>query len=133
MQNLDKLLRKIEKNQENKDKTETKQLTIAGEAYEIRTFTRQEKREFIYAQDTNTKNMTAGDVVKKMKPLIYKVMNLSELATKAKDEGYIKSYYDVVEALFEPEQILEIIGFITEINNIGGVDAKEELDELKKQ
>lgn len=133
MQNLDKLLRKIEKNQENKDKTETKQLTIAGETYEIRTFTRQEKREFIYAQDTNTKNMTAGDIVKKMKPLIYKVMNLSELATKAKDEGYIKSYYDVVEALFEPEQILEIIGFITEINNIGGVDAKEELDELKKQ
>ena len=133
MQNLDKLLRKIEKNQENKDKTEVKELTIDGETYEIRTFTRQEKREFIYAQDTNAKNMTAGDIVKKMKPLIYKVMNLSELAVKAKDEGYIKTYYDVVEALFEPEQILEIIGFITEINNIGGVDIKEELDELKKQ
>lgn len=133
MQNLDKLLRKIEKNQENKDKTEIKQLNISGETYEVRTFTRLEKREFIYAQDTNSKNLTAGDIVKKMKPLIYKVMNLSELAVKAKDEGYIKSYYDVIEALFEPEQILEIIGFITEINNIGGAEIKEELDELKKQ
>ena len=95
--------------------------------------TRSEKREFIYSQEANTKNMTAGDIVKKMKKFVYNALNLKELAVKAKDEGLINSYYDVVEALFEPEEILEIIGFITEINNIAGADVNEEIQELKKQ
>lgn len=133
MANLDKLLKKIEQNQEKKDITEVKPLVIGGETFEVRTFTRQEKREFIYAQEANMKNMTAGDIVKKMKPFIYKCLNLSQLATKAKDEGLIKSYYDVVEALFEPEEILEIIAFITEINSITSDIVKDEVDELKKQ
>ena len=58
--------------------------------------------------------MTAGDIVKKMKRFIYNSLNLKELAVKAKDAGLIVAYYDVIEALFEPEQIIEIIAFITE-------------------
>lgn len=133
MANLDKLLRKIEKNKETENDVKTYPLEIAGEKFEVKTMTRKEKREFIYAQEAGGSNMTAGDIVRKMKPFVYKALDLAPLATKAKDEGLIKSYYDVVEALFEPEQILEIIGFITNINGITSGNVEEEIEEIKKQ
>lgn len=132
MTNLDKLLRKIEQNKETENNTKTYPLEIAGEKFEVKTMTRKEKRDFVYAQEAGSANMTAGDIVKKMKPFVYKSLNLSELAVKAKDEGYIKNYYDVVEALFEPEEILEIISFITTINGISGDVINEEIEEIKK-
>lgn len=129
--NLDKLLRKIEKNKETENVVTTHPLTIGGETYEVKTMTRAEKRDFIYCQEASSKNQTAGDVVKKMKKFVYNSLNLKTLAVKAKEAGYIASYYDVVEALFEPEEILEIIGFIAEINNIGKTDVQEGLEEVK--
>ena len=133
MANLDKLLRKIEKNVETENEVKTYPLEIAGEKFEVKTMTRKEKREFIYAQEAGGKNMTAGEIAKKMKPFIYKALDLAPLATKAKDAGYIKSYYDVVDALFEPMEILEIIGFLMEINNISSDNLSEEIEEIKKQ
>jgi len=133
MANLDKLLKQIEKNKETENETTTHQLIIAGETFDVKTMTRKEKRDFIYTQETNAKNMTAGDIVKKMKPFVYRALDLAQLATRAKDAGYINSYYDVVEALFEPEQIIEIIGFITEINGISEKDVEKEIEEIKKQ
>ena len=67
-----------------------------------------------------------------MKPFIYRALDLSQLATKAKEEGYIKSYYDVIDALFEPAEIFEIIAFIMKINNITGEEPAEEIEEIKK-
>ena len=120
---------------DNKTENEVKThpLTVAGETFDVRTMTRAEKRQFVYAQETSGKAMTAGDIVKKMKPFIYKALDLKELAVKAKEAGLIQSFYDVVEALFEPEQIIEIIAFITEINGITATVVEDELDELKKQ
>lgn len=132
MANLDKLLRRIERNKENAEKTTTHHLTIGDDTFEVKTMTRAEKRQFIYVQETGKSSMTAGDIVKKMKPFVYKALNLKELAIKAKDEGLINSYYDVIEALFEPEQIIEIIAFITEINGITASDVVEDVEELKK-
>ena len=101
MANLDKLLRKIEKNKETENETKTYPLEIAGEKFDVRTMTRKERRDFIYSQDANSDTLKADDLVKKMKPFIYKALNLAPLAEKAKDAGYIKSYYDVIEELFE--------------------------------
>lgn len=132
MANLDKLLRKIEKNKETENETKTYPLEIAGETFDVRTMTRKERRDFIYSQDANSSTLKADDLVKKMKPFIYKALNLAPLAEKAKDAGYIKSYYDVVEELFEPTEIFEIIAFIMKINNVTGEEPKEELEEIKK-
>ncbi len=132
MANLDKLLRKIEKNKETENEVKTYPLEIAGETFDVRTMTRKEKRDFIYSQDANSSTLKADDLVKKMKPFIYKALNLAPLAEKAKDAGYIKSYYDVVEELFEPTEIFEIIAFIMKINNVTGEEPKEELEEIKK-
>jgi hypothetical protein len=133
MANLDKLLRKIEKNVETENEVKTYPLEIAGEKFEVKTMTRKEKRDFIYTLDANSSNLSAGDLVKKMKPHIYKALDLSQLATKAKDAGYIKTYYDVIDALFEPTEILEILNFIIQINNITGDTIKGEIEEVKKQ
>lgn len=133
MANLDKLLRKIEKNTETENEIKTYPLKIAGETFDVKTMTRKEKRDFIYALDAGSAKMSAGDLVKKMKPAIYKALDLSQLATKAKDAGYIKSYYDVVEALFEPTEILEILDFMMEINNISGDEVEGDIEEIKKQ
>lgn len=133
MANLDKLLKKIEKNKETAEEIKTFPLTIAGETFEVKTMTRKEKREFFYAQEAGKTNFTAGDLIKKMKPFIYRALELKELAVKAKEQELITSYYDVVEALFEPDEILEIINFIVEINNISATNAESELDNIKKQ
>jgi len=132
MANLDKLLRKIEKNKETENEVKTYPLEIAGETFEVRTMTRKERRDFIYSQDANSSELKAEDLVKKMKPFIYKSLNLAQLAEKAKDAGYIRSYYDVIDELFEPTEIFEIITFIMKINNITGEEPKEELEEIKK-
>lgn len=132
MANLDKLLRKIELNKEKENEVKTFPLTIGEETFDVKSMTRSEKRQFIYAQETGKSSMTAGDIVKKMKPFIYKALDLKDLAVKAKDSGFIQSYYDVVEALFEPEQIIEIIAFITEINGISEKVVEDELEDLKK-
>lgn len=132
MANLDKLLRKIEKNVETENDVKTYPLEIAGEKFEVKTMTRKQRRDFIYAQDASGGNLKADELVKKMKPFIYNALDLSQLAEKAKDEGYIKSYYDVIEALFEPTEIFEIIAFIMKINNITGEEPTEEIEEIKK-
>ena len=122
MTNLDKLLKKIEKNYETGDKTETREYSIGGETYEVRTMTRKEKSEFLYSMKAQ-KDMAVGEVVKMMIKPIYKSFNLAQLATKAKDAGYIKSYYDVIE----------ITGFLFEINNLTSDTLVEEIDDIKKQ
>ena len=132
MANLDKLLRKIEKNKETENEIKTYPLEIAGEKFEVKTMTRKQRRDFIYAQDANSSELKADDLVKKMKPFIYNALDLSQLATKAKDAGYITSYYDVIEALFEPTEIFEIIAFIMKINNITGDEVEDEIEEIKK-
>lgn len=134
--NFDKLLKRIERNSEIDNNVKVHTLHIADEDFEVKTFTRKEKRNFIYAMSTDIKNAPIGDIVKIFKPFIYRALGLSTLATKAKDEGYIKAYHDVVEALFEPEEILEIITFITEINNltVGAENViTEEINDIKKQ
>lgn len=133
MANLDKLLKKIEKNKETENEITTHSLTIAGETFEVKTMTAREKRDFFYKQEIGKKDQTVGDIVKMAKPYIYKSLGLNQLAVKAKDSGYIASYYDVVEALFEPAEIIEIITFITEINKLTDLNPNEEIEELKKQ
>lgn len=132
MTNLDKLLKKIEKNYETSETTTTKEFTIGGETYEVRTMTRKEKSEFLYSMKAQ-KDMAVGEVVKMMIKPIYKSFNLAQLATKAKDAGYIKSYYDVVEMLFEPEEIIEITGFLFELNKLSSDDVINEVEDIKKQ
>ena len=132
MANLDKLLKKIEHNIETENEVSTHELKIAGETFQVKTMTRREKRDFIYAQETNKNNFTVGEIVKKMKPFVYRALDLAPLAVKAKDAGYIKSNYDVVETLFEPEEIITILDFIMEINKISISDLSEEVDEIKK-
>ena len=132
MANLDKLLKQIERNKENAEKTAVHELKIGEETFQVHTMTRTEKRNFIYAQEAGKSSMTAGDIVKRMKPFIYRALDLKELAVKAKDAGLIVAYHDVIEALFEPEQIIEIISFITEINGITEKEVTEDIEELKK-
>ena len=124
MANLDKLLRKIEQNKETENATKVYQLEIGGETFDVRTMTRKERREFIYAQDANSDKISADDLVKKMKPFIYKALNLAQLAEKAKDEGYIKSYYDVIDALFEATSALATVGLTAGVTPLLGAPAQ---------
>ena len=134
MANLDKLLRKLEQNKENAEKTTTHELKIAGEKFEVRTLTQKEKREFFYIQQAGKTSFTVGEMVKIMKPYIYKSFTeLPALATKAKENGLIKSYYDIVEELFNAEELIDIIEFISEINKIFETNAVKEIEEIKKQ
>lgn len=131
MANLDKLLRKIEKNTETDAKPEITEFKIGDETFEVRKLTRKEKSELMYSLEVG-KSTKTGDLVKMMIKPIYNCFNLKDLAVKAKDAGYIKSYYDVVEMLFEPEEIFEIISYIFEINNLANEKDLEAVEDLKK-
>lgn len=132
MANLDKLLKKIEKNYETNESTETHKYTIGGETYDVRTMTRKEKSELMYSLETKQDYKT-GDLIKLMIKPIYYSFGLKDLAVKAKDAGYIKTYYDVVEMLFEPEELFEITAYIFEINNLANdKTAVEEIEDIKK-
>ena len=124
-------MRKIEKNTETDAKPETTEYKIAGETFEVRKLTRREKSDLMYSLEVG-KSTKTGDLVKLMIKPIYNCFNLKELAIKAKEAGYIKSYYDVVETLFEPEQIFEIISYIFEINNLANEKDLEAIEDLKK-
>ena len=67
-----------------------------------------------------------------MKKQVYNCLDLKGLAVKAQDEGLISSLYDVVELLFEPEELIEVVGFIMEINKIGQSDINKDIEEIKK-
>ncbi len=132
MANLDKLLRKIEQNKENAEKTTNHEIVIDGETFTVRTLTRREKNDYLYSQEVGKKTMTVGDYIKKVKPFIYRSLpELKDLAVKAQEGGLIKSYYDVIDSTFEADEVMTLVNFIEKINNIndGGI---EEVEELKK-
>ena len=130
--NLDKLLRKVEKNFENAENTETTKFTIGGETYDVRSMTRKEKTAFVYSMQAK-QTTTAGEIAKMMIKPIYDCFGLKDLAVKAKDAGYINKYYDIVEMLFEPEEILEISAYLFTINKITEEIIEDEIDDIKKQ
>ena len=130
--NLDKLLKKLEQNKNTENEQKTYPLTIGGETYEVKTMTRAKKREFLYANEVGQGKLKVGEIVKRSIPFIYHSLGLSTLAERAKQNKLIVSYYDVVELLFEPDEILQIISFIMDINNLSDVKVEEEVEEVKK-
>lgn len=132
--NLDRLLKKIERNKLSENEQKTFTLSVGGENYEIKTLTRVKKREFLYMNEIGRANLTIGDFVKKSIPYIYiSVVGLKELAQKAKGNNLIVRYHDVVEYLFEPDEIIQIVAFMAEINNISPKLVEEDVEDIKKQ
>ena len=131
--NLDKLLKKLELNKANENEQKTYPLTIGGETYEVKTLTRAKKREFFYMNEIGKTNLKVGDIVKQSIPFIYHSLNLAPLAERAKQDKLIVKYSDIVELLFEPDEIVQIIAFMTEINGISEKQADEEVEAIKKQ
>lgn len=130
--NLDKLLKKLELNKNTENEQKTYSLEIGGETYEVKTLTRAKKREFLYMNEIRQGKLKIGDIVKRAIPFIYNSLDLAPLAECAKQNKLIVKYYDVVELLFEPDEIVQIIAFITEINNLSEAKVEEEVEEIKK-
>lgn len=130
MENLDKLLRKVEKNYSDKEKRETSTLTIKDSDYEVVTLTRSEKSDLFFSQTKELKTMK--DIYKWLQPFIYKSLQLKPLALKAKEMGYINSYYEIIDMLFEVDEIAQIVKHIFKINNLENYK-NEVLDFQKKQ
>ncbi len=68
--NLDKLLKKLELNKNNENEQKTYPFEIGGETYEVKTFTRSQKRDFMYAFETGQNKLKIGDVIKRSIPFI---------------------------------------------------------------
>lgn len=143
MANLDKLLKQIEKNQANDQEDITTNITIGGENFELRKLRRNDKREYSYifselcmgyARKGEKPNIPMAKLAKISIPYIYKsVVELPQLAVKAKEKGLITAYYDIVEETFDVFQLMEIVTEILTFNNITPEDAASEVEALKKQ
>ena len=135
--NLDKLLKKLEINKNTENEQKTYPLEIGGETYEVKTLNREKKREIgflIYDNmDFKTRKVDLSVVTKKMIPTIYYSLGLKDLALRAKENNLIVKYYDVVELLFEPQELMEIVAFIMEINGISEKQTDEDVEAIKKQ
>ena len=63
---------------------------------------------------------------------IYSCMDLKKIAVPAKEKGLIQSYYDIIEYLFKPDDIADIILKIYEINGMSTPKKDDDpVDELK--
>lgn len=131
MENLEKLLKKIEFNYHNKDKKETAEFKINDETYSVLLLNRSEKANLIFSRQNGDFN-NLKEIYEWLKPVIYKSFQLKEAAVEAKERGFIKSYYDVVDMLFEPPDIIKIIEFLLKANNLQNFK-NEELAFEKKQ
>ena len=131
MENLEKLLKKIEFNYHNKDKKETAEFKINDETYNVLLLNRIEKANLIFSRQNGEFN-NLKEIYEWLKPVIYKSFQLKEAAVEAKERGFIKSYYDVVDMLFEPPDIIKIIEFLLKANNLQNFK-NEELAFEKKQ
>lgn len=131
MENIEKLLKKIEFNYHNKDKKETAEFKINDETYNVLLLNRSEKANLIFSRQNGDFN-NLKEIYEWLKPVIYKSFQLKEAAVEAKERGFIKSYYDVVDMLFEPPDIIKIIEFLLKANNLQNFK-NEELAFEKKQ
>ena len=95
MENIEKLLKKIEFNYHNKDKKETAEFKINDETYNVLLLNRSEKANLIFSRQNGDFN-NLKEIYEWLKPVIYKSFQLKEAAVEAKERGFIKSYYDVV-------------------------------------
>lgn len=136
MANLDKLLKQIEQKQACENENIAKNITIGGETYELKKLMRTDKREFTYIiGDIGTDDkISISKLVKASIPYIYKsIVELPQLAVKAKERELIKKYHDIVEENFDIYQITDIIAEIFSFNEIAPGDIDLELEKLKKQ
>ena len=131
MENIEKNLKKIEFNYHNKDKKETAEFKINDETYNVLLLNRSEKANLIFSRQNGEFN-NLKEIYEWLKPVIYKSFQLKEAAVEAKERGFIKSYYDVVDMLFEPPDIIKIIEFLLKANNLQNFK-NEELAFEKKQ
>lgn len=127
---LDKYLKVVA---ENKKGTETHQRSVflpdMKEDFSFRTFTPAEVREVTFSLPYDTKCFADIYKSKVFRKTVYNVCDLAPLATKAKEQGLISSYYDIIDYLFSPNDILELWLAIMRENNIGSSVQKDE--ELK--
>lgn len=136
MANLDKLIKQIEKKQANEQEDITTTITIGEETFELRKLKRADKREFTYAigELGAGDNISLRKLVKASVPYIYKsIVELPQLAVKAKEAELIKTNHDIVEEAFDIYQISNIIAEIFSFNEIAPDDLDLELEEIKKQ
>ena len=94
MQNLENILKKVEENYHAKDKKEKTEFNLKGETYEVILLNRLEKADLIFSkQNGNFKNLK--EIYEWLKPVIYKSFQLKEAVIKAKEKGFITSYYEI--------------------------------------
>ena len=113
MENLDKYLKKIEENLNYKTSEYEIKIESLGETMKIRTLTLAEQRDWYNSMPIGGSKVV-GDFTnnKTMRKIVYNVMNLKEIAVAAKEKGLINSYYDVLDYLFTPEEIADILSNI---------------------
>lgn len=131
MENIEKLLKKVEKNYSIKNKRETTQFDVGGETYEVLLPTRGEVAAIIFSKKIKG-NETLKDLYDWLKPHIYKMFQLKELAVASIEAGFIKTHYEIIDTLFNADEIAKIIAFIMEkINPNDFLD--KEIEFQKKQ
>lgn len=123
MINFDKYLKKIEKNYQEKEKRTTTEFKIKDDVYEVILPNRSEKIELFLSK--KAKFESVKDIFEWLKPTIYKSFQLKNLAIKAKEDGYINTYYEIIELLFDGEDIAKIIDFFLQHLNESQVLSKE--------
>lgn len=127
---LDKYLKVV---MQNKQGTQTQKCSVflpdMQEEFTFRTLTPAEVREVTFSLPYDTKCFADIYKSKVFKKTVYNACDLAPLATKAKKQGVIATYYDIIDYLFSPSDILELWLAIMDKNNIGSSKIQDE--ELK--
>lgn len=128
-----KLNKYLEVVSSNKRETETAERSVflkgLNDEFTFRTLTRKEVREITFSLPYNTKCFQDIYNNKVFRKTIYNCCGLAPLATKAKEQGLINTYYDIIDYLFSSDDIVTLWLAIMEENKIG--ESLEKDDDLK--
>lgn len=128
--NLDKYLKIVADNKADKQPTQCSvYLKDLGEDFTFRTLTPSEVREVTFSLPYDTKCFQDIYKSKVFKKTIYNCCELAPLATKAKEQNIIATYYDIIDYLFTPTDVLDLWLAIMKENKIG--ESKNKDDDLK--
>lgn len=133
MSKLEAYLKKIEENKANAEKTEKKSVFLPdlNEDFEFRTMTRSEKRDLKFNLGFEIKCMQDVFSNPKVRKIIYDCCELAQIADEAKKKGLIKSYYDIIDMLFSPDDLIELWSAILDANDLDKASAQKQIQEEK--
>ena len=100
--------------------------------------TKKEKREYLFSKPVKSTHYLLGDLISGCQKYIYDCFNLAPYAEKAREAKQIVKYYDVVDLLFDTQDLMAMFPALLDASGLWGnkqlntETIDEDIEQVKK-